>query len=35
MCTGSYGESELREAGADSVLPDLADSERFLKLILG
>ena len=35
VCTGSYGESELWEAGADSVLPDLADSERFLKLILG
>ena len=34
VCTGSYDESELREAGADSILPDLADSERFLKLIL-
>ena len=35
VCTGSYGEYELREAGADSVLPDLTDSERFLRLILG
>ena len=35
VCTGSYGENELREAGADSVLPDLTDSERFLRLILG
>ena len=35
VCTGSYGEYELREAGADSVLPDLTDSERFIRLILG
>ena len=34
VCTGSYGESELRKAGADSVLLDLTDSERFLKLVL-
>ena len=34
VCTGSYGEYELREAGADSVLRDLSDSERFLQLIL-
>lgn len=35
VCTGSYGEYELREAGADSVLRDLTDSERFVRLILG
>jgi phosphoglycolate phosphatase-like HAD superfamily hydrolase len=35
VCTGSYGEYELREAGADSVLPDLTDPERFIRLILG
>jgi len=34
VCTGSYGETELREAGADFVLLDLTDSERFLKLVL-
>ena len=34
VCTGSYGEYELREAGADSVLRDLSDSESFLRLIL-
>ena len=26
---------DAMEAGADSVLPDLTDSERFLRLILG
>ena len=35
VCTGSYGEYELREAGADSVVPDLTDPERFIRLILG
>mgnify|MGYP001496692662 CR=1 FL=1 len=34
VCTGSYGEYELQEAGADSILPDLTDPERFLRLIL-
>ena len=35
VCTGSYGEYELRAAGAETVLPDLTDPERFIRLILG
>ncbi|HEV3356149.1 MAG TPA: HAD hydrolase-like protein [Pseudonocardiaceae bacterium] len=33
VATGRYGEEELREAGAHTVLPDLADTEAVLALL--
>ena len=34
VATGPYGEAELAEAGADAVLPDLADTAAALRAIL-
>ena len=33
VATGSFTEEELRRAGADAVLPDLADADRFLAVL--
>ena len=34
VATGGYTVEQLREAGADQVLPDLADTERVLQLLI-
>jgi phosphoglycolate phosphatase-like HAD superfamily hydrolase len=34
VATGGYTVDQLREAGADQVLPDLADTERVLQLLI-
>ena len=33
VATGPFAEADLRRAGADAVLPDLADAERFLSTL--
>lgn len=35
VATGGYDEATLRASGADAVLPDLADADRFLAAIAG
>ena len=34
VATGGYSVAQLKEAGADEVLPDLADTERVMSLLL-
>jgi hypothetical protein len=33
VATGPFAEDELRAAGADAVLPNLADAERLLEAV--
>ena len=33
VATGGYTEQQLRECGADEVLPDLSDTQRVLELL--
>jgi phosphoglycolate phosphatase-like HAD superfamily hydrolase len=35
VATGPYDESQLRDSGADAVLPDLSDTERVVEAVLG
>ena len=34
VATGGYSMAQLKEAGADEVLPDLSDTERVIKLLI-
>ena len=34
VATGGYSTDQLKQAGADEVLPDLADTDRVLRLLL-